>query len=84
MTERVPYIGFGNETLGKNPVLNLGQRIVCPGCGKQHRVRGGRNEDGQEHDLLMYYQCGGHAYICGVRGRSVLGVKADVSGEVGE
>jgi len=82
--KRTPYIGFGNDTLDKCPVLAIGQNIICPHCEERHRVYGGKDEDGKEQDTLMFYKCGEHIYICGVHGRSVLGVKPDASGKLGE
>jgi len=79
---RTPYVGFSGNTLSHNLPLHIGQEITCPHCGKRHVVKGGIGEDGKESDLLLYYECKGQAYLCGVNGKSVLGQRADVSGEV--
>ncbi len=79
---RTPYIGFGNDTLAHNLPLRIGQKITCPRCGGRHKVQGGIGKDGKESDLLLYYMCEGKPYLCGVAGKSILGQRADVSGEL--
>ncbi len=81
--KKTPYIGFSNETLDDNLPLHLGQRITCKRCGEEHVVRGSKNKDGEEAGTLMYCVCDGVAYIVGVHGKSVLGQRPDVSGELG-
>lgn len=75
-------IGFGNDTLNKQPVLKKGDKITCPRCGEQHTVVAGKDsETGDDTNLVMFYKCEGKAYLAGVAGRSVMGVPSDLSRE---
>lgn len=78
-------IGFGNDTLNKQPALKKGDKIVCPLCGEQHTVVTGKDADtGDDTDLVMFYKCEGKAYLAGVAGRSVVGVSSDLSTPISE
>jgi len=81
-----PYVGFGNDTLEKSLPLEIGQEIRCPHCGERHVVEGGTNmKTGEVSDLVMGYYCPetDSTYLAGVNGKSVMGLRADASGEVG-
>ena len=75
-----PYVGFGNDSLDKQPKLSIGDKIICPRCKLIHQVKGARDSHGDETDLLLLYDCGGASYLAGVGGRSVVGVPSDCSG----
>ncbi len=68
-----PYIGFSNETLDAQPAAKAGDEIDCPHCGGRHVL-----EDSKP-PMLLFYKCGEASYLAGVRGRSVMGVAADVA-----
>lgn len=74
---RVPYVGFGNDVLSRQPTLRIGDQVACPHCGKRHRVKGATNERGEVTDLLLYYKCGKTPYLAGVRGRSIMRVRPE-------
>ena len=81
-----PYIGFGHSTLDDCLPLQIGQTIRCPHCGGRHVVEGSTNmKTGKVSDLLLAYQCPktGKTYLAGVNGKSVMGIEADASGEIG-
>ena len=73
-----PYIGFGNDTLGKMPLVAIGEPIICPLCTQVHKLKG----DDNGGDLLMFYRCGNKTYLGAVSRRLVAGIKPDVSGKV--
>ncbi len=79
-----PYIGFGNDTLGKLPRVTVGQKIVCPRCGLLHELEAGKNDRGEPVDTLLFYRCGEKAYLGAVAGRLTIKVKPDVSGRLEE
>lgn len=70
----VPYVGFGNETLARQPTAEVGQVVDCPRCGGEHALTGSTT--------LMFIKCGAASYLAGVSGRLVLGLKSDVAGTV--
>ena len=69
-----PYIGFGNDTLTKQPML--GPTAPCPKCGKECEV-----ED-SDPPMLQFINCCGSSYLVGIKGKDIAGVPSDVSGEV--
>lgn len=73
-----PYIGFGNDTLRKQPRVNKGDVITCPHCKGTHPLE----PDDNGGTLLMFYRCGTDSFLGAVDGRLTVGVKADVSGEI--
>jgi len=74
-----PYIGFGNNTLRKLPKAHEGDEVDCPDCGGKHKLECFESE-GKKFDLLMFYVCGGRQFLGAVRGKLVIGQKADVAG----
>jgi hypothetical protein len=77
-----PYVGFWNDTLKKNPPLNIGDEVYCKTCNKKHRVEGGEDESGKKTSLLLFYKCdNGQCYLAGIAGQSVLCTPADCSGK---
>ena len=74
----IPYIGFGNDTLSKLPVVKKGDEIHCPRCNERHLLWGA--DDGSE--LIMFYDCGGKTYLGAVNGRLVVHQKPDASGSL--
>lgn len=73
-----PYIGFGNDTLAKQPKVAAGDSIICPTCGQPHQLRP------SDPPMLLFYECSGKPYLAAINGRSIIGVKSDVSGEIPE
>jgi hypothetical protein len=67
-----PYIGFSNATLASLPHLAPGDEVDCPYCTERHRVSG--------TPVALFYKCGEDAYLAGVNGRNVMGVKSDCAG----
>ena len=78
---KTPYIGFGNKDLEKCPTIKLGDFILCPSCGKEHKTERG-TIDGKESDVLLLYKCGEKIYLAAIAGRNIIGVKSTVSGSV--
>ena len=77
----IPYVGFGNDTLDKQPPLKKGDSVNCPNCKKIHPVECGTS-DGKESDLLLFYRCGNKSYLAGINGKSIVGIKVDISGSI--
>jgi len=78
----VPYVGFANETLERLKDVRKGDVIICPRCGKQHVLKAGRNEKGEESDLILFYKCGEQIYLGAINGKLVAGVKPDAKGGI--
>jgi hypothetical protein len=76
-----PYIGFGNDTLNKQTSLKKGDFINCPNCKKTHAVECGTS-DGKESDVLLFYHCGNKSCLAGMNGKSIIGIKPDISGSI--
>jgi hypothetical protein len=81
-----PYIGFSDETLKNQPNVYKGDIIICPNCGGKHILECGqkKQDDGsmQDSDILLFYRCGDSTYLAAVANCLVIGVKADLSGEL--
>lgn len=71
-----PYVGFSNASLAQMPVAKLGEMITCPHCHEQHELVG------DDPEFLMFYRCGGVPFLGAVKGKLVIGWKADCSGDV--
>lgn len=78
---KTPYIGFGNDTLAKLPVVHAGEMVKCPHCGGEHEMLPSTS-DGQPTEKLMFFKCGETTYLGAVQGRLVVGTPSDVHGEV--
>lgn len=68
----LPFVGIGNDELGDD----IGQFVTCPHCSQQHLVKlaDKQNPDGtlSPSNLLSFYTCGDKAYLCAVKGKSVM------------
>lgn len=73
-----PYIGFGNDTLKKLPIVHKGDMVACPHCKGSHPLL--PTDDGGE--ILMFYKCADKSYLGAVDGRLVVGTPVDCSGQV--
>lgn len=78
---KTPYIGFSNETLAKLKALDPYDPILCPYCGELHLARPAQGSEGKSADLL-FFECNGKSFLAGIGGKNVIGVSADVSGEL--
>lgn len=66
---------------GKDPVWcavdnhsslpDLGPKVVCPRCKRNHMVKYGVDDRGATSKLLAYYSCRGKSYLCGVAGKDI-------------
>jgi hypothetical protein len=70
-----PYIGFSNDDLGLRPSIKSGDMIACPNCGEKHGVEAGKDDKGNDTDLLLFYRCGDGLYLAGLSGRNVIRTK---------
>ncbi len=75
---KMPYVGFGSETLNKQSKITIGQIMRCP-CGHNHMIRGCIDEHGIETDMLLAYTCEGKSYMAGIAGRCIFNVPPNVS-----
>lgn len=71
---KIPYIGFGNEQLEKQPILRDGDGIICPHCGDVHHVQAGINDKGQKTDSLLSFNCGEETCLAGINGKLIIGI----------
>ena len=74
----LPYVGYSNDTLDRQPPAKPGALIRCARCKRRHRIRAA--DDGSE--VLMFYQCGRITYLAAVAGRLITGAEPDVKGRV--
>lgn len=81
----IPYIGFANNELEKQPRIRIGDGIICPHCEEVHYVHGGINvETKEETDSLLFYRCKktGKSHLAGISGKLIVGLKTFCSGEI--
>lgn len=78
----IPFIGFDNDTLNRQPRICKGDVVECPHCGGEHIAKAATKEDGSESKMLLFYTCGDNAYLAAVAGRLVIGTPADMSGRL--
>lgn len=75
----IPFITFGNDELEKMP--DLGEEIVCPHCGKKHKVEYGKKvlRDGTkvEDKMLAFVQCRDEIYLVGVNRKDITSCLKD-------
>ena len=77
-----PFVGFSNDTLDRQPKVHKGDVLECIHCGGEHIAQAAKNEDGSESELILFYNCGGNAYLAAVAGRLIIGTPADMSGRL--
>lgn len=75
----IPYIAVGNNELEGKPLVFENDMVVCPHCGKKHKVETGtsrkwddvENKFGPEKksNALQFFKCGQKSYICGVENK---------------
>lgn len=65
---------IGQDELDKAP--DLGDTVLCPKCGKHHKVRWGKvvHSDGTQNPsrMLACYNCRGKSYLCGINGKLIM------------
>ena len=74
----IPFVGFSNETLNRQPKVRKGDVVKCPHCGGEHALQA--CDSGSE--ILLFYKCSGNAYLGAVNGRLTIGTPADMSGRL--
>lgn len=57
-------LAIGNSELSMCEML--GKTIVCPDCGRHHKVRF------SDPPTLQFYKCGKVTYLCGIDGRNIM------------
>ena len=57
-------LAIGNSELAMCEML--GRTIVCPQCGRRHKVRFSEPPD------IQFYRCGKDTYLCGINGRNIM------------
>ena len=72
---KTPYIGYGNDTLQRQPRVKAGDKIQCEHCDQQHVL-----EDSDTPSILLFYKCGSKSYLAAINGQSIIGTKPDCSG----
>ena len=75
---KIPYIGFANDTLKKQPKVSVGDLIVCPNCEGEHPLE----PPDSGGDILYFYRCGDSLFVGAVQGRATVNLKPDVSGSI--
>lgn len=67
----VEFMAIGNGELDNNQTVNKNDVIVCEHCGKEHKIKAGKNEDGSDSDLF-YYNCGMNIYFAAMGNKAIL------------
>ena len=62
-------LAFGNEEL--DGLAPIGKTIVCPMCGRNHRIRYGVDTQGNIVKTLAFYKCRGKTYLGGLSGKDI-------------
>ncbi len=62
---------ISNPELESLPVVKVGEKILCPSCGKRHKLVG----DDEGGTTLMFYRCNGKAYLGAIHGRCTVHYK---------
>lgn len=62
-------MAVGNEELVD--LAPIGKTIVCPMCGRNHRIRYGVDSHGDVVKTLAFYKCRGKAYLGGLSGKDI-------------
>ena len=67
-------LALGNDEMAEMPPLKIGEAILCPHCGGAHVVSGGRDEEGEVTDSLLFYCCeeAGSIFLAGVNGKNIM------------
>ena len=73
----IPFVGFSNETLNRQPKVRKGDVVECPHCGGEHVLYGCTGSL-----TLLFYDCAGNAYLAAINGRLTIGTPADMSGHL--
>lgn len=63
-----PWFAVDNDS----DLPDLGPKVLCPRCKRNHMVKYGVDERGLTSKLLAYYKCRGRAYLCGVAGKNIM------------
>ncbi len=66
--KEVPVFAISNPELESLPVVRVGEKILCPSCGKRHKLVG---DDGGG-TMLLFYRCKGKAYLGAICGRCTV------------
>jgi hypothetical protein len=64
------------------PIAKKGMLIECKRCGKDHRLETGKDDTGEESELIMFYHCDNKIYLGAVAGKLVCNVKPACSGKI--
>ena len=59
-------IAFDNKTLNTCPDAKAGDRFICARCCKMHTLQD------SEPPGLLWYECGGRAYLGGIEGKFIV------------
>ena len=76
-----PYIGYGNDTLRKQPTVRKGDTVRCKKCGGEHTLFGGTS-NGEETELLLAYRCGTTTYLAAINNKLIMDIPPDCKGEL--
>lgn len=78
--KEIAFVGFEEDTILSLVEVSKGDPIVCPRCEGIHYLCCGKDSNGDECCLLMYYKCGGGLYLGAINERLIVGIKPDSSG----
>ena len=67
-TLNAPMLAVGNDELVE-PITS--DKMTCPHCGKEHKLKYGKDQDGEESKKLTFYNCGDKTYLYGIAGKKI-------------
>jgi hypothetical protein len=79
---KIPYIGYGNDTLRDLPRVKEGDEVFCDKCGARHPLEAATNTETGAKSDIYFYRCGEKTFLGAVGGKLVAYTKCDVSGEL--
>lgn len=73
MSDEIPFAAFSNDELGGLPKAKAGDAFRCGRCGQFHELKPGLTVDGRPSEAeLLYFHCGGKAYLGGLGGHLIV------------
>jgi hypothetical protein len=65
-------LAIGNDELEKCFEVHKGEKIRCPNCGEWHVLEAGKNKDGKETEIILFYKCGDKVYLGAVANKLLV------------
>ena len=73
---------IGNDELEKCFEVHKGEKIKCLHCGEWHVLEAGKNKDGKETEIILFYKCGEKTYLGAVANKLFVPKKIKETNEL--